>query len=113
MKVIAKNILIQSREIRNKYSLYQNTGLITDYNIIGTKNFMNNFIPKLNLIPLTFLNNIIKIIDELKPYQNYENIDELIDDKLDYELKNEKIIINEKHKKRLHRIIYYFNKKYN
>ncbi|WP_298525482.1 hypothetical protein [uncultured Methanobrevibacter sp.] len=96
------------QEIENKYSLYQKNGIITDYQPIPNDDFIDNFIPKINLFPIHYLNNILDIVDDLNEISLCEkDIDKEIDKKIESEINTEGMPINQNQKKKLHKVIYH------
>ena len=93
------------QEIQNKYASYQKNRIITDYKVLPNDDFVDNFIPKVNLFPIHFLTPIIKIVEDLTEIQiGEENIDDEIDSKIELEFSEE--AINPTQKNKLHKIIY-------
>lgn len=93
------------QEIEDKYASYQKNGIITLYKVMPNDDFTDNFIPKINLFPIHFLNYILNIVNYLKenPIEK-NNFDNEIDSRIELEFEDENITPNQK--KKLHKIIY-------
>lgn len=93
------------QEIEDKYASYQKNGIITLYKVMPNDDFADNFIPKINLFPIHFLNYILNIVNYLKENPIEKNdFDNEIDSLIELEFEDENITPNQK--KKLHKIIY-------
>ena len=96
---------LTSNDVNDKYALFKNNGLIHDYMVLTEKTFNRDMIPKMKKFPIHFLNNILEIIDDFKDEYDNPNLNELIFNKLNDELRKESLNIPHKHKLRLVKVI--------
>ena len=99
------NSQLTSNDIKDKYGLYKNNGLICDYMVLSKSGFNRYMSPKMEKFPIHFLNNILKVINEFKDKSNTPNFKDLVINRLNEELLKESLDIPNKHKYRLFEVI--------
>lgn len=93
------------QEIQDKYASYQKNGIISLYDVIPNDDFADNFIPKINVFPIHFLNYILNIVNYLNGNSiDKDSLDNEIDSQIELEFKDE--TLNSSQKRKLHKIIY-------
>lgn len=99
------NSQLTTKDIKNKYSLFKNNGLIYYYDVLTKKAFNEDMIPKIERFPIHFLNNILDIIHDFEGTENSSNFKNEIVKRLDDELLNESLNISNNQKRRLVEVI--------
>lgn len=100
----ANSNLTTNSEVKDKYSLYVNRNLFK-YKIYSVEDYKENFIPKIDLFPISFLDIIIDIVEEIM--ENNLSINDVTDILTNYTNEHE-LKINDKQKKKLIKIIKFY-----
>ncbi|SDA67537.1 hypothetical protein [Methanobrevibacter millerae] len=96
--------LTSKKEVKDKYSLYVNRKFF-EYQTFNVEDYKENFIPKIDLFPISFIDIIISIVDQIN--ENNLSMDDTSNILNNYLSKN-KIKIKEQQKVKLIKTIKYY-----
>ena len=96
--------LTSKKEVKDKYSLYVNRKFF-EYQTFSVEDYKENFIPKIDLFPISFLDIIISSVDQIN--ENNLSLNDTSNILNNYLSKN-KLRINEQQKEKLIKTIKYY-----
>ena len=92
-------------DIKDKYKVLKNNGIITDFKVYDELDFKNNLLKDMTLFPISFLDIIISVVENtLNESQNPWDFGGLVVNNLDEELNAANIRITENQKEKLRKV---------